>query len=191
MRIILLIFPLLLNFYGALGQSNKACVLTKSFETEWMTVAYTDNWNRFTFQDMNSLLYYEEANIDRREDAEIIFTSIPLSDGISIDTSDLASTFVREKLADLKNDPKYADLQIDLKISDETLERIKSATWHKVTATISGNLDKGEFREFRNVYYFNYRPSIIYAIVLNMKMPAIKTVDREFQCIFENLAFRK
>jgi hypothetical protein len=193
MNDILLFVGLFLGFSPCSHQYDVAdCVLKKSFETELLKVHYSENWNHFSYQGGNSLIYYEEANFARREEAEIVFFAHPVKEGLEIDTTDVASRFLREKLSGMKSDPKFQGADIDVTMGEETIERINDRTWHKILISITRTDDATTRKRQMNVWhYFNYRPGVVYTVSFSETMPKISTVEKEFPCILKRVEFRK
>jgi hypothetical protein len=117
------------------------CQLTKSFEAPFGKVKYTKNWNYFYADDTHTLMYYEENNFVRREEAEISFTYSPAPNKSYLrDTATLARRFETANAVNLKDmiGQKFPKVRIALDIAQETRVRMANTIWSKVVMTYSG-----------------------------------------------------
>jgi len=135
------------------------------------------------------LMYYEEANFDRREDAEITFSETAIPDNVKMDTMTLASQFMIDGLHLLRNDPKFQQSNGKIKITDESIERINGNTWHKIVVEMSVE-DKDKRLDTTLTSYFRYTPLVVFIVSFRTGLPNIPTVENEFPCILKSIKFK-
>src|SRR5687768_16822373 len=141
-------YALLLALFSYSEVAN--CQFTKSFEAPFVKVNYTENWNYFRVADTYTLMYYEESNFQRREEAEMSFTYYAAKNKSFLqDTATLATRYVSATMAHLKEliSKKYGGTQIDLTIDKETRVQMASTQWSKVVVNYSGTDPKGETKK--------------------------------------------
>lgn len=170
------------------------CHLTQSFESQFIKVKYSDNWKYFSVGGTHTLMYYEESNFERREEAEITFSYAPAPDKTFLrDTATLATRYVSAKMAQLKDalNKKFEKVHIELMIEKETRVRIANTIWSKVVVNYSGTDEHGETKKGNNCFYLNFSGEGTTLIRTNHYYPEIKTVNRELPCILSSVELKK
>jgi hypothetical protein len=170
-------------------QPSAECKLTETFETDFLTARYSSNWKAYHYGGGHSLMYYEEANFDRREDAEITFSKTAIPGNVNIDTMTIASLFLNERLHRIRNDPKFQQVNGSIKLSDESIEAINGITWHKVVVDMSG-MEENKRLDLTNTFYFRYTSLVVFAVTFRTGLPEIPTVEKEFPCILRSIKFK-
>jgi len=164
------------------------CNFSKTFVTEYLTAKYSSNWKAYHYSGGHSLMYYEEANFDRREDSEIIFSRAAIPNYLKLDTNKITAQFIEYQVRVFKNAPKFPK-DAEIRKGDESFEMINGVAWRKVTLFVSGT-ENNVRREFESSYFIHCTPEFIYAVTLGYKMPKIPTVEREFPCILESIVLK-